>query len=54
MPAGVSWGRYGMFTLAALLSMMAGSQAVHIYYKPLSDMNKYIEEEKSKLKVVDR
>lgn len=50
MPAGVSWGRYITFAITAMLSMMAGSQVVHIYYKPLSDLDKYIAEEKKNLK----
>ncbi|XP_057664664.1 ubiquinol-cytochrome-c reductase complex assembly factor 6 [Diorhabda carinulata] len=50
MPAGVSWGRYSLFSIAALLAMLSGSQVVHLYYKPLSDIDKYIEEEKRKLK----
>lgn len=45
MPAGVSWGQYMKFLSAAMLSMMAGSQLVHIYYKPLDDLNAYIEQE---------
>lgn len=46
MPAGVSWPRYVAFLSAAMLSMLAGAQTVHIYYKPLQDMDKYIEEER--------
>lgn len=49
MPAGVSWPRYLKFTAAALLSMFVGAQVVHIYYNPLSDIDKYIEEEMAKL-----
>ncbi|XP_018785018.1 PREDICTED: uncharacterized protein LOC108966503 [Bactrocera latifrons] len=45
MPAGVSWGQYMKFLSAAMLSMMAGSQLVHMYYKPLDDLNTYIERE---------
>ncbi|XP_053949988.1 ubiquinol-cytochrome-c reductase complex assembly factor 6 [Anastrepha ludens] len=45
MPAGVSWGQYMKFLSAAMLSMMAGSQLVHLYYKPLNDINVYIERE---------
>ncbi|XP_036319174.1 uncharacterized protein LOC118733747 [Rhagoletis pomonella] len=47
MPAGVSWVQYMKFFSAAMLSMMAGSQLVHMYYKPLDDINVYIEREKS-------
>lgn len=45
MPAGVSWGQYMKFMASALLAMMAGSQAVHMYYKPLDDLPAYIENE---------
>lgn len=45
MPAGVSWPRYMVFFSAAMISMLAGAQTVHIYYKPLDDLDKYIEEE---------
>lgn len=45
MPAGVSWPRYLLFFSAAMLSMLAGAQTVHVYYRPLDDLNKYIEAE---------
>ncbi|XP_044262312.1 protein brawnin [Tribolium madens] len=45
MPAGVSWPRYLSFLGAATLTMFAGAQTVHYYYKPLSDLDKYVEEE---------
>ena len=34
---------------AAMLSMFAGAQLVHIYYRPLDDLDVYLEREKSKL-----
>lgn len=34
MPAGVSWMRYLTFCAASLASALAGSQMVHLYYKP--------------------
>ncbi|KAH8275991.1 hypothetical protein KR018_000896, partial [Drosophila ironensis] len=46
MPAGVSWGQYTMFLGSAVLAMMAGSQAVHMYYRPLEDLPAYIERER--------
>ncbi|XP_017768820.1 PREDICTED: uncharacterized protein C12orf73 homolog [Nicrophorus vespilloides] len=46
MPAGVSWPRYLKFLSAAMLSMFAGSQTVHIYYNPLKDLDVYIEKER--------
>ncbi|XP_045491432.1 protein brawnin [Colias croceus] len=45
MPAGVSWGQYISFSISAMLSMLAGSQLVHLQYKPLIDLHKYIEKE---------
>lgn len=45
MPAGVSWGQYLKFMSCAVLSMMAGSQLVHMYYKPLEDLEIYIDKE---------
>lgn len=48
MPAGVSWPKYLKFFTAAMLSMLAGAQMVHQYYKPLDDLEKYIQEEKAK------
>lgn len=34
MPAGVSWSKYFTFVFASLASALAGSQAVHLYYRP--------------------
>ncbi|XP_051740235.1 protein brawnin [Ctenopharyngodon idella] len=34
MPAGVSWPRYLRMFAASVLSMFAGAQAVHLYYRP--------------------
>ncbi|CAK1582004.1 unnamed protein product [Parnassius mnemosyne] len=45
MPAGATWGQYISFSIAAMLSMLTGSQVVHQYYKPLVDLNKYINKE---------
>lgn len=45
MPAGVTWGQYIAFSSAAMLSMLAGSQIVHQYYRPLRDLNEYINKE---------
>lgn len=50
MPAGVSWGTYLKFFSAAMVSMMAGSQLVHIYYRPLDDLEEMIEVEVQKKK----
>lgn len=46
MPAGVSWGQYLRFSTAAFASMMAGSQVVHYYYRPLEDLQAYVEKER--------
>ena len=35
MPAGVSWNQYLRFVTASLLTMFAGAQTVHIFYRPL-------------------
>lgn len=45
MPVGVSWGRYLTFWAAAMASMMAGSQVVHTYYRPLDDLEQYVKKE---------
>lgn len=45
MPAGVSWSQYIRFSAAAFATMMAGAQTVHYYYRPLEDMDKYIDRE---------
>jgi len=44
MPAGVTWGRYLRFSAAAMLSMFAGAQVVHIYYRPMDDFDNYVKE----------
>lgn len=45
MPAGVTWGQYIAFSMASMLSMLAGSQLVHQHYQPLKDLNDYINKE---------
>jgi len=51
MPAGVGWSRYLKFSASALLSMMAGSQVVHLYYRPLDDLEVYVETLEKELNV---
>lgn len=34
MPAGVSWPRYTKMLVASVLSMFAGAEVVHRYYRP--------------------
>lgn len=46
MPAGVSWPKYLTFSVAAFLSMLAGSEVVHRLYLPLNDLNDYVKREK--------
>ena len=43
MPAGVPWPQYIMFATAAMLSMFAGSQTVHLIYRPLDDFNEELQ-----------
>jgi len=53
MPSGVSWKRYLKLFVPAALSMMAGAQTVHIFYRPLDDLEEWIkkvEEEEEKRK----
>lgn len=38
-------GEYIRFVCAAMFSMFLGSQCVHNYYKPLQDLDKFVEEE---------
>jgi len=44
MPSGVSWKRYLKLFVPAALSMMAGAQTVHIFYRPLDDLEEWIKE----------
>lgn len=45
MPAGLSYGSYFKMVFVAIISMAAGSQLVHQYYEPLSDLEEYVERE---------
>lgn len=45
MPAGVSWSTYLKFSAAAYLAMFCGSHAVYLYYKPLKDLEEYVNRE---------
>lgn len=49
MPAGVTWGRYLRFACAAYITMMAGSQTVHYYYRPLDDLEVLVKMHKERL-----
>jgi len=50
MPAGVTWSVYLKFATAAALSMFAGSQFVHSFYRPLQDLDSMVEKEKQRLR----
>lgn len=45
MPAGLSYGAYFKIVAVSVISMAAGSQVVHEYYKPLTDLEEYVERE---------
>jgi len=47
MPAGVSWPTYLKFVSLASLSMFAGSHAVHVYYRPLNDLEEYVKQQEA-------
>jgi len=49
MPAGVSLSVYLRHMTASLLSMFAGAQLVHSFYKPLADLDDLVEAEKERL-----
>jgi len=49
MPAGVSWPQYVKFFVAAMVSMLLGAQAVHVYYRPLDDLNELVQQEAERL-----
>jgi len=49
MPAGVSWPTYLKFTIAAGLSMVAGAETVHRFYRPLEHLEEFIEDFEKKV-----
>jgi hypothetical protein len=49
MPAGVSWPQYTKFFVASIVSMLLGAQAVHVYYRPLDDLNELVQQEVERL-----
>ncbi|VDI64942.1 Hypothetical predicted protein [Mytilus galloprovincialis] len=49
MPAGVSWNTYLKGVAVMLVSMAAGSQTVHLMYKPLEDLDELVKKEKEKI-----
>lgn len=46
----MSIAAYVKFSLMAITSMMFGSQIVHNVYKPLDDLEDYVDKEMEKLK----
>lgn len=50
MSGSISLASYVKFSIVALTSMMFGSQFVHNIYKPLDDLEDYVEKEMEKLK----
>jgi len=50
MAGNISIASYVKFSLMAITSMMLGSQLVHNQYKPLDDLEDYVEKEMEKLK----
>jgi hypothetical protein len=45
MPAGVNLSTYVKFFVASMLSMMAGSQTIHIIYHPLDDLDVLVQKQ---------
>jgi hypothetical protein len=45
LPSNVTKGQYIRFVLASMVSMFAGSQLVHNIFKPLKDLDKFVEKE---------
>ncbi|XP_015590459.1 uncharacterized protein C12orf73 homolog [Cephus cinctus] len=45
MPAGLSSSRYLTFVASAMLTMFAGAQVVHMYYRPLDDLDELVQRE---------
>lgn len=46
----ISWKTYVGVLVISVISMMSGSQLVHQYYKPLDDLEEYVERELQKRK----
>lgn len=50
MPAGMGWGPYLRFFITATLTAFAGSQTVHLIFRPLDDLEDLVEEELKELR----
>lgn len=53
MSGNISIAAYVKFSVMAIISMMFGSQLVHNQYKPLDNLEDYVEKEIEKLKAAD-
>jgi flagellar motor component MotA len=49
MPAGLGWGQYISFVTAALTLTFLGSQATHMIFKPLADLDDCVAKRKLEL-----
>lgn len=49
MPAGVGWGEYLRTATVVLLTMAAGSQTVHYWYRPLDGLEHLVKEKEQVL-----
>lgn len=54
MSGSLTIASYVKFSLMALTSMMFGSQLVHNKYKPLDDLDDYVEKEIEKLRAIPK
>lgn len=45
MPGGFSWPRYITFCVVSMLTTLAGAQCVHVYYRPLDDLEELVQQE---------
>jgi len=53
MPAGVSLKTYIRFGISAGISMFAGSHVVYLYYRPLQDLEAWVEKYENSIKSDD-
>jgi len=54
MPAGVPWSTYLRFTFACSLSMLGGAQTVHQFYRPLEDLDIWVEKFTEEKKIYEQ
>lgn len=53
MPAGVSWPTYLKYSISAGLSMVAGAQTVHQFYRPLEDLEVWVKKFEEEKKLIE-